>query len=132
MSWKLILKISLTMTIVVFVGVGMALYPRLSNMKSEYETAQAINALKSHLRENGGKWPTSAADLGDKYPEGGIVVIDYSADSSVLVRDPGRLRRAVRPRSGKFLTYPAYESDLEELLLVLQESQSRDREEDGG
>ena len=98
------------------------LYPKFKNMGSEYATAQAIRDIEVYLQENQGKWPTSPADLQNSYPLDGKVEIDYSAQSSELIIAPERLRDAVRPRSGKFYTYPHYDLQLNNLLIVLNKT----------
>ena len=102
--------------------VAIELYPKLKNMSSEYGTAEAIRDIETYLQENEGLWPDSPEKLGGKYPLDGDVLIDYSVQSNDLIENPDKLNEAVRPRSGKFLTYPHYEWQLEGLLIVLRET----------
>lgn len=102
--------------------VALLLASRILSMRAEYRTADAIRDLRNYLRNHGGEWPSAPSDLGNHYPEGGGVVIDYSLTSERILADPGLLQRAVRPASGKFRTYPHYRRDLESLLAVLRES----------
>ena len=108
--------------VALIIVVAVCLYPNFKNMKSDYGTAQAIRDIETHLRENQGRWPKSPKQLGRKYPLGDEVVVDYSATSSELVADPDGLRNAVRPRSGKFYTYPHYDMQIADLLLALRET----------
>ena len=104
------------------VSITVSLYPKLSNMNSEYETAQAIRDIDVYLRENEGMWPTSADDLGGIYPIGGDVTIDYDVTSAEILAQPELLRNSIRPRSGKFLTYPHYDMQIDSLVETLQET----------
>jgi hypothetical protein len=110
--------------IVSVIGVGVILTPKFRNMKAEYGTVEAIHELSSFARENDGRWPSGPADLGGKYPAGGEVYIDYGMTCSRLLADPALLKQSVRPKSGKFLTYPHYEEKLAGLLAVIRESTS--------
>ncbi|GAA5496380.1 hypothetical protein Rhal01_02563 [Rubritalea halochordaticola] len=118
---RLILTALILLGLAVLV-IGISLYPRLSNMKSEYHTVGAIDSIRSYLEENDGQWPSSPEQLQNEFPPGGIVYIDYSATSRDLIKHPEKLREAVRPRSGKFYTYPHYEHHLEQLLITLQDT----------
>ena len=119
---KKLIKITALIVVALIIMIAVALYPKLQNMGSEYATAQAIRDIEDHLRENQGRWPSSPEKLKNKYPLDGAVIIDYSATSRELVGTPDRLRSAVRPRSGKFYTYPHYDSQIAELLSVLRET----------
>lgn len=106
----------------VIVTGAILLVPRFRNMESEYATAQAIGDLKEYLRAHDGRWPESPADLGGKYPVGGSVHVDYSMTSARLIESPSLLREAVRPRSGRFHTFPHYEEMIWSLHEALKES----------
>lgn len=94
-------------------------------MASEYATAEAIRDLEQYVREHDGKWPQSTADLGDKYPAGGAVHVDYSVTADRLLEDPELLRDSVRPSSGKFFTFPHYDERIRGLHAVLREKNQR-------
>ena len=113
MKWPL--KLFLAPVLLVAAAVAAILVPKFRNMKSEYGTVGAIHDLQEFVRQHDGKWPASSADLGGKYPVGGKVAIDYTMTASRLIEDPVLLREAVRPRSGKFYTYPHYQKRLNEL-----------------
>jgi hypothetical protein len=127
---KLFLKVLFALVLMVVIGLIIILYPRFSNMRSEYGTARAIDDIGQYLTRIGGKWPESPADLDDLYPEGGEVFVDYSVTSRELIANPDRLREAVRPRSGRFETYPHYEEELDQLLEILKKTQIRRAEDD--
>ncbi len=110
--------------IVLIVSVVVILAPKFRNMRAEYATAEAIHDLSAFALENDDRWPSAPADLGAKYPVGGEVYIDYGMTSSRLLADPALLKQSVRPKSGKFLTYPHYEEKLAGLLAVIRESAS--------
>jgi hypothetical protein len=119
---KRLIQIVALIVVALIIVIAVSLYPKFENMKSEYGTSQAIRDIEVHLRENQGTWPRSPEQLGNKYPLGGEVVVDYSATSRQLIASPDRLRSAVRPRSGKFYTYPHYDWQIADLLLVLRET----------
>lgn len=114
-----VLAVAVAVTIVAAV---VLLAPRFRNMASEYGTAEAIRDVKQYIQEHDGRWPDSPSELGDKYPVGGIVHVDYSMTSRRLIESPALLREAVRPRSGRFYTYPHYEEMIDELHAVLRET----------
>ena len=119
---KRLIQIAALIVAAVIIMNAVALYPRLSNMQSEYDTAQAIRDIDSYVRENHGQWPSSPEQLQNKYPFRGDVMIDYTLTSGELIANPAKLRNAVRPRSGRFYTYPHYDLQIDGLLLALQES----------
>ncbi len=123
-----LIKIVIFIFVALIITIIVLLYPQFNNMNSEYATAQAIRNIEAHVRQNQGKWPSSPEELGDLYPPGGEVLIDYSATSSELIADPDKLRDAVRPRSGKFYTYPDYDKLIKRLLLALQETNNSKQE----
>ena len=125
---KRLLQIVALVVVALIVAVAISVYPRFSNMKAEYGTAQAIRAIETHVRENDGQWPSSPEELQNNYPRGGHVTIDYSTTSSELIADPEKLRTAVRPKSGKFYTYPHYDEMLDELLLALRETNNSEQD----
>ena len=99
------------------------LKPKFDNMASEYGTAAAISDIAGYLRNHQGKWPASPAELGyPATPGKKDPVIDYSLDSKRILANPGLLDTAVRPRDGRFYTYPHHRRDLDGLLEVLRET----------
>jgi hypothetical protein len=112
---------AIAVVVLIVAGAGM-MVPRFLNMRSEYGTSQAIADLKVHLRSNEGRWPRSAEELGGKYPVNGGVHVDYSMTSARLIESPWLLREAVRPRSGRFDTFPHYDAMIGELHEVLRET----------
>ena len=123
-----VIQIVALIAVVLVITVAVSLYPKFKNMGSEYATAQAIRDIETYVQENQGKWPASPEDLQNSYPPGGEVEINYSARSSELIAEPGRLRDSVRPRSGKFYTYPHYDSQLDSLLMTLSEANNTNSE----
>ena len=124
---KRLFQIIALIVVALIIMTAVSLYPKLKNMGSEYATAQAIRDIEAYLRDNQGKWPSSPSQLGNQYPSSGEVVIDYSATSNELVAAPEKLRDAVHPRSGRFYTYPHYDSQLDDLLLTLQETNNSEQ-----
>ncbi|BCX48535.1 hypothetical protein HAHE_24430 [Haloferula helveola] len=122
---KRLLQILAALVVITIIGMIVLLAPRFRNMSSEYGTAQAIRDLKDYVAAHEGQWPSHPDDLGGSYPTGGDVVIDYTISSGEIVGHRELLKTAVRPRSGKFYTYPHYDELLDELYaIVLEESQS--------
>jgi hypothetical protein len=119
---KQMLKIVALVIVALIIVIVIAMYPTLSNIKSEYATAQAIRDLGQYIRYHEGQWPSAPEDMGSKYPRGGSVFIDYSIRSSALILNPGLLPESVRPKSGIFRIYPHYDEDLSALLLTLKET----------
>jgi len=118
---KRLLKIFIAAILLAIAYVAAFLVPKLRNMKSEYGTVEAIHDLQEFARQHDGKWPTSPADLSGKYPADGEVVIDYTMTSPRLIKNRDLLGEAVRPRSGKFYTYPHYQERLNELYGTLRD-----------
>lgn len=102
--------------------IATAIYPKLRNMSSEYNTAIAIECIENHLKKHAGQWPKSEKELIGRAWDSNEVVIDFSLTSAQILKNPGSLKKAVHPKSGKFYTYPHYERDLQHLLKVLQEA----------
>lgn len=122
---KRFLKITCLILITLAIAMVVILYPIFSNMRSEYGTGQAVRDITSYVRKNEGKWPSSPEELENKYPVGGKVVIDYSVTADELIADPDKLQEAVRPKSGKFYTYPHYNQHLDDLLRTLKQVRER-------
>jgi len=127
---KRVIQIVALIAVALVISIAISLYPKFKNMGSEYATAQAIRDIEAYVQENQGQWPASPEDLQNSYPKGGDVVIDYSVRSNELIAEPGRLRDAVRPRSGKFYTYPHYDAQLDSLLVALTETNKTNSEQD--
>ena len=119
---KFLIPAVIIIGIVVIVCVGIVLVPQLRNMSSEYGTSGAIHDIEGYLRANEGNWPSDPGHLDNKYPVDGEVLVDYSTTSAELIAQPDKLKQAVRPRSGKFYTYPHYDEKIDGLLLVLRET----------
>ena len=124
MKWPL--KLFIAAVLLTAAAVAATLVPKFRNMKSEYRTAEAIHDLTRFVSQHDGKWPSSPADLGGKYPADGEVIIDYTMTSTRLIENRSLLREAVRPQSGKFHTYPHYEKKLDELHAALREAHRSD------
>ncbi|MES2569325.1 MAG: hypothetical protein V4710_04640 [Verrucomicrobiota bacterium] len=122
MSIKRLLLILAAAVLAVIVAAAAVLTPKLRNMGSEYETAQAIEELKEYVERHAGRWPGSSNDLGGRYPVGGRVHLDYSMTSARLIENPALLRDSVRPRSGRFYTFPHYDKMIGGLHAVLRET----------
>jgi hypothetical protein len=121
----------LAAAVVLAAVVGAALViPIFRNMSSEYGAIGAIHDLEEYIRQHDGRWPASPGDLGGKYPIGGEVYLDYSMTSSRLIESPRLLREAVRPKSGKFYTYPHYDEKINELHAVIRSANQSQKAED--
>jgi hypothetical protein len=92
---------------------GWALGPKLVNMKSEYVTAGVICDTHAFVKKTGGQWPQSWQDLGSD---------DFSAytrmrfDVDLESINKEEIMSAISPQSGKYLTYPHANADLEALF----------------
>jgi hypothetical protein len=92
------------------------LIPRLWNMKAEYVTAGVIRDTEEYVVRSNGRWPQSWADLGEDRSRYTNINFAIDPDSSSKA-DVGR---AIRPVSGKFLTYPHADRDLERLFATMR------------
>lgn len=119
---KRLIQVLAVVVALLIVGTAILLVPIFHNMASEYGTAEAIRDVKQYIQQHDGRWPESASELGDKYPVGGKVHLDYSMTSRRLIESPELLREAVRPRSGRFYTYPHYDEMITELHAVLRKT----------
>jgi hypothetical protein len=110
---KKILIIVLCVTIACAAVIALALAPKLINMKSEYVTAGVIRDTHAFVKTHQGQWPTSWSDLGSE---------DFSSytrmrfDLDPLSATKEQVMSAISPQSGKYLTYPHAEADLEALF----------------
>ncbi len=129
---KRFLRILAIAVVAVIVTAAALLIPRFRNMESEYATARAIGELKEFLQTHDGRWPDSPGDLGGRYPVNGGVHIDYSVTSPRLIGSPLLLREAVRPRSGRFYTYPHFDDMIGSLHAVLKETNPGETARSGG
>lgn len=116
---KKLIKITISLLVTIVIGIAVILYPKFSNMKSEYGTGQALRNISNYVLKNDGKWPSSPGALDDRYTAGSGVFVDYSVTTDELIENPDKLKEAVRPESGKFYTYPHYQRDLDALLDAL-------------
>lgn len=129
---KRTLRILVIAVVTVLVTAVAGLIPKFRAMESEYATAQAIGDLKDYLRLHDGRWPASPDDLGGRYPVNGSVHVDYSMTSARLIESPWLLREAVRPRSGRFQTFPHYDEMIDELHGALKETNLEEAGPSGG
>ncbi len=114
---KRILVVVACLALACLAVVAWALGPKLANMSSEYETARVIRETQEFVRKTQGQWPKSWADLG---------LEDMSAHTRMRFDiDPATATRedilsAIRPRSGRYLTYPHADRDLAVLFEELR------------
>jgi hypothetical protein len=90
--------------------------PRLWNMTAEYVTAAVIRDTEEYVVRSQGRWPQSLADLGEdrsRYTTINFAIDPKSSSKADVVR-------AIRPVSGKFLTYPHADRDLERLFATMR------------
>ena len=119
---KAVLKTALLLAALIIGVLAVALYPKLSNMKSEYATASIIRELEDYVIKNG-HWPISPDAFPSPPPQ--EVFINYRVNLEDLLKNTALLEQSVRPQSAKFYTYPHYKSDLQRLLKVIEEVKRR-------
>jgi hypothetical protein len=101
-------------------AVSATLLPRLWNMRAEYVTADVIRKTEAYVAQSHGQWPRSWSDLGEDMSA--YTAIDFSLDpEKASARD---VAAAIKPVSGRYLTYPHAKRDLERLYSVLSESKA--------
>jgi hypothetical protein len=91
--------------------VAATLLPRLWNMKAEYVTAAVICRTEDDVAESHGQWPRSWADLGEDMSA--YTTINFSLDPEKA--SAADVAASIKPLSGRSLTYPHAERDLERL-----------------
>lgn len=95
---------------------------RVANMKAEYATAEAVSELTAYVVAHEGEWPPSAEALRRKPSED--IWIDYSLSSESILAKPEILEEAVRPKTGRFQTYPYHKQNLRSLLKAIREART--------
>jgi hypothetical protein len=110
-------------------ALAVMIYDRVKDIGPEYETAAALKELMVFAEENDGRWPSTANDLGGKYPVGGDVMIDYGVTSAQIIERPELLKESIRLKSGTFRMFPHYNSYIEILREVIVET-NREQDED--
>ena len=96
-----------------------ALWPTFSNMKSEYVTADVIRDTEHFIKKTDGRWPRSWADLGGDCSE--FTDVNFSLDPSKATKDD--VLKAIKPKSGRYYTYPDSKEDLEAVYDELKKYQ---------
>ncbi|QJE96568.1 hypothetical protein [Luteolibacter luteus] len=96
--------------------------PKIGNMKAEYATAEVIRDLTTYVAGHDGEWPSSAAAFRKEVPTD--VWIDYSLTAERILATPEILKDSVRPKAGKFQTYPHHGRDLSILLDAMRKAKS--------
>ena len=121
MNKKKLLIIISSVTIALMVTVaGIYLYPKFSNMNSEYATASAIQKIRQHI-EKTGEWPKSLSDLNLDKSNEMHVYINYDVTTDEILENPLLLKESIRPQSGKFYTYPHYKQGLDTILQTIKD-----------
>ncbi len=92
------------------------LVPRLWNMTAEYVTAGVIRDTEEYVVRSQGRWPKSWADLGEDRSRYTTINFAVDPDSS----SKADVASAIRPVSGRFLTYPHADRDLERLFATMR------------
>jgi hypothetical protein len=100
--------------------VAAPLVPQIWNLKAEYTTAVVIRRAEAFVSENRGRWPRSWADLGEDMSA--YTTIDFSLDPEKA--SASDVAAAIKPVSGRYLTYPHAEQDLKRLYLAMIESKA--------
>ena len=102
--------IAIGCVLVALVGcVVVALWPKVSNMKSEYVTAGVIRDTGLFITKTDGQWPRSWADLGEDRSR--CTDLNFSLDPVKATKDD--VLGAIKPKSGRYYTYPHSKEDLE-------------------
>lgn len=120
----------LTFLVVAFVVAGViswALYPQISNLKSEYTTASVIRDLDAFVTAHPGEWPNSWRDLGDGLDRSSYTKFRFDLSPDAVLRQPELIYEAVRPIRGVYHTYPHAKSQLDEVLRKMQQKSSLER-----
>jgi hypothetical protein len=100
---------------VVLVAIAVTLLPRLWSMRSEYETAGVIRRVEEYVTKSHGRWPRSWADLGEDLSH--YTKVNFSLDPITATRS--EVASAITPVSGRYLTYPHSQRDLERLYATM-------------
>lgn len=117
---------ALATVIVLLVGAPVWFYyPQVSNLTNEYTTAAVICDLDAFVAKNPGAWPTSWQDLGDGSDRSDYTYFRFDITVAELLAQPELIYPAVRPVTGKYLTYPHAKEQLDEVMRKLKESAAR-------
>jgi flagellar basal body-associated protein FliL len=117
MNKKIITIAAIIILIIVF-AVAYLLYPKFTNMKSEYATASIMRRIGEYVAAKE-KWPTSAEEI--KVIQVDDVYVNYDVTLEEIVKDKKILENAVRPESGKHFTYPHYKTDINNLFDIIKQ-----------
>jgi len=95
-----------------------------SSLAPEYNTARTIADINEFVKKNS-RWPSSWQDLGTPSAQG--VVVNWTIDLRACDRHD--IMTAIRPRTGRYRTYPHAESQLNSLWLLVQQLRDSSDEE---
>ena len=107
--------------------VAVIVWPKFSNMKSEYVTAGAISRTQAYVQRTQGKWPRSWSDMGSS-DETSYTRMNFGLDPKSATKE--EVMNAIKPRSGRYYTYPHATEHLEELYNEVVKYRERPREKE--
>ena len=122
---KAVKRVALGLLMVLIIVIGLAswaYYPQVSNLKSEYTTAEVIRDLEAYVVANPGEWPKSWQDLGDGSDLSAYTRFRFDLSVDSVLRQPELIHEAATPIRGTYLTYPHAKAQLDEVLRKLQEN----------
>lgn len=97
-------------------------------MGSEYRTAEVVRDVQEYVEANGGQWPRSWEVIGDGTDHSEYTVVRFDLSAEEILEDKQLIFGAIRPTSGRYLTYPHAARDLGRLyeaILRAHEEQQR-------
>ena len=132
MTRKLIKRVLLMLLLVAFAVTGIiswALYPKISNLKSEYTTARVIRDLEAFVTLHPGEWPKSWRDLGDGTDRSKHTIFRFDLTHEAVMRQPVLIYEAVTPIHKVYHTYPHAKSQLDEVLRIMNRKREPEPEQ---
>ncbi|MDB6026787.1 MAG: hypothetical protein JWM68_3010 [Verrucomicrobiales bacterium] len=124
-------QVVLGFVVIVILCIGalsLAVYPKFSNMKSEYTTAGVIVDLDAYVHAHPGKWPKSWKDLGDGSDGSAYTKFRFDLSTASMLQNPQLIYEAVTPLRGRYYTYPHAKRQLDEVLRKIKEGTSSPKE----
>lgn len=118
-SLRCIFLIALIALILTIVNFTLGIFFQI---RSEYMTAQVLRNIQLYLKQNDGRWPKSPRDIGSEQYDLSYVHVNYDITAEELIKNPKFMKTSITTYSGKFYVYPHYESDLNELLETIKET----------
>jgi hypothetical protein len=112
-----------------FVLLGWVLYFPLfiqyPNLTHEYATAGVIADVQEFVENHDGQWPESWSDIGSGRDLSEHTVVRFDLTTQDFIDDPALIHEAIRPVTGKYITYPHAQRQLENLLETIKEKSTQ-------